>query len=219
MRQAFTLIELLVTISIIAILAGLMMPALSHGREAARESKCAVNLNQLGKLHFDQVMDHDRWAMSAYDLRDGRLDDVTGNGEQTDSNYGGNNGQIFNDLSEDASDFEYKLNHMEQIVPGQPKYWKIPCPQAVPVNEQSYGMNFRVYMAKPERVLAKDIVFAGSPYRILVQGRDLTPRHGDEVNFMFGDIHVESATGSIIEELDRFRNNFRNDPIPAEYPE
>ncbi|MCP3965548.1 MAG: prepilin-type N-terminal cleavage/methylation domain-containing protein [Lentisphaerae bacterium] len=58
-KQAFALIEFLVVVSIVAILVGMLLPALSTAREKAKAMKCVANLKQLEQVSAFYTDDND----------------------------------------------------------------------------------------------------------------------------------------------------------------
>jgi prepilin-type processing-associated H-X9-DG protein/prepilin-type N-terminal cleavage/methylation domain-containing protein len=65
-RSGFTLVELLVVIGIIALLIGILMPALSRARATSRQIKCLSNIRTIGQIDAQYVAEYKKWHMPAY---------------------------------------------------------------------------------------------------------------------------------------------------------
>ncbi|MCG8511570.1 MAG: prepilin-type N-terminal cleavage/methylation domain-containing protein [Rhodospirillales bacterium] len=73
-RRGFTLIELLVVISIIALLIGLLLPALATARQRSRDLVCVSNLKQLPTAMHSFAIDHPQgWYMPNTSMYDDAL--------------------------------------------------------------------------------------------------------------------------------------------------
>lgn len=64
-RNAFTLIELLVVISIIALLIGILLPALGAARKTARTLTCLTDVKQVGLVYEIHRNDHDGYMLAS----------------------------------------------------------------------------------------------------------------------------------------------------------
>ena len=193
-KSGFTLIELLVVISIVAVLAAFVLPAINNARAQSLAVKCSSNMMQLGKATLLYALDHelclpdsshgiDSWTNSLQPYASGTItfkcpaDEVKGRGRTF----------VINDyLTAKPCNAEYlsELNQGRLVCVDKPS-------QTVFFMELSkgYGTNNppdHLHLAQyyPEQIPASD--FAS---QVGVE------RHaGKKANYLFADAHCESLS-------------------------
>jgi len=130
-KNAFTLIELLVVVSIIALLIGILLPALSSARASSKAVVCLSNMRQMGLATVSYAMDNEM------DLPQPRL----GHGSVS---HGNPQGSWLNTLN------QYADTAIMSVCPSdQSPHFDTPEPMTGRLRTVSYGTNFYVSGLKP----------------------------------------------------------------------
>jgi len=218
---AFTLVELLTVISIIAILAALLLPAVSRSQMRAKRVWCESNLRQIGIAFHSFAHDHNSKFPMEVSMNDGGSQEFV------------QNGYLIN------GPFYFAFRHFQTLstILVTPKILICPADTRLPAGNFSALQNANVsYFVgvdanyfKPVSILAGDGNLAASPQRPTILRSEAGVRlqwtrelHQFKGNVLFADGHVEewggSASGASVANAGNFvlpSINPNGNPAPA----
>ncbi|MBW8865539.1 MAG: prepilin-type N-terminal cleavage/methylation domain-containing protein, partial [Verrucomicrobia bacterium] len=213
--KGFTLVELLVVIAIIAILAALLLPALSASQMRARRIMCESNLHQVGIAFQSFAHDHNSKFPMAVPAGDGGSREFVENGYLMDG------------------DFYFTYRHFQALAGTleNPKVLTCPADTRLPAGNFdalqntniSYFVGVDADYSKPMSILAGDgnLIGAGTLLREAV-GAKLqwtAAQHRFKGNVLFSDGHVEEWSSTAGGELTVSANLARPTINPSGQPD
>lgn len=198
--KIFTLIELLIVVSIIAILAGMLLPALNKAREAAWKISCVNNLKSIGVASQIYTADHnDMVVVSKYNNSDPLtwMTLLCGSKQLNCSDLTAQNTQL---------PFKVFQCPAASRIPSNGTNWTSDWYNWAPISKAGYGLNWRLTRYSPK---ITGIKYPLSTVPLVFESATLVPdvgynspatadqqlrlrRHNRSSNVLFLDGHVEN---------------------------